>query len=188
MWRHLARSRYRYRHEEVTTPCNPNPCRTNELCSINRNRCAESRSCSTVICTPGKWPLPFWLMTSLQINPFNPGSCSTASWSSQLRELSNNVAFVFIYFNQFLRIRANIPRDLLLTWSHQLGCCIVHAQTACCPRPIAQQMHCTVLRVTNTLYMLCVITSLPRVIIITVILLTTNIKRKITLSAHVEQK
>jgi len=66
VWRRTVRSRYRYRHEEVTTPCNPNPCRTNQVCSINRDQCVESPTCSPYICTPGKWPLTF---NDLTLNP-----------------------------------------------------------------------------------------------------------------------
>ncbi|XP_063778841.1 reversion-inducing cysteine-rich protein with Kazal motifs [Pseudophryne corroboree] len=39
--------------EEVTHPCNPNPCPTNELCEVNRKDCLPGDPCLPYSCTPG---------------------------------------------------------------------------------------------------------------------------------------
>lgn len=40
--------------EEVTHPCNPNPCPANELCEVNRKGCPSGDPCLPYSCVQGK--------------------------------------------------------------------------------------------------------------------------------------
>lgn len=39
--------------QEVTTPCNPNPCPEEETCWVNRRKCRHPESCSPFVCHKG---------------------------------------------------------------------------------------------------------------------------------------
>lgn len=43
--------------EDVTHPCNPNPCAANQLCEVNRKGCQSGELCLPYLCVPGKG---FW--------------------------------------------------------------------------------------------------------------------------------
>lgn len=39
--------------DEVTHPCNPNPCPSNHLCQVNRRGCLDDLHCQPFLCVPG---------------------------------------------------------------------------------------------------------------------------------------
>ncbi|XP_070209920.1 reversion-inducing cysteine-rich protein with Kazal motifs-like [Littorina saxatilis] len=47
---HLRVSPYSQQEEEVTHPCNPHPCRKDEVCEIRRRKCKHPDSCAQFIC------------------------------------------------------------------------------------------------------------------------------------------
>lgn len=48
--------------EDVTHPCNPNPCAANQLCEVNRKGCQSGELCLPYLCVPGKVFLGFSLL------------------------------------------------------------------------------------------------------------------------------
>ncbi|KAM9308254.1 reversion-inducing cysteine-rich protein with Kazal motifs [Gastrophryne carolinensis] len=50
---YLRSSPLDYVVEDVTHPCNPNPCATNHLCEINRKECSFGEPCISYLCVQG---------------------------------------------------------------------------------------------------------------------------------------